>query len=205
MTTVTVNIFHKLTQSKYRFLVKSYLPTPTHTQYHVVPNTYSYPQPTCTKREIYRFYIDVLTTMHLRKVPTFKLSILCQIFTNFQNFLHCWKAYKIRISYPSHLKHDSTLPWEIKHSNFLEIFSSSWFSLESRGQATDPWEIRLSTSLLCTPLNTNFSSKSCPRCWIPCWHGLVLQIISYATYDWYKHLWIIIIIIIIIQKFITRS
>ena len=27
----------------------------------------------------------------------------------------------------------------------------------------------LSTSLLCTPSNTNFLSKSCPRHWIPCW------------------------------------
>ena len=30
-------------------------------------------------------------------------------------------------------------------------------------------EIRLSTTLLCTPSNKNLLSKSCPRRWIPCW------------------------------------
>ena len=30
-------------------------------------------------------------------------------------------------------------------------------------------EIHLPTSLLCTPSNTNFLLKSCPRRWIPCW------------------------------------
>ena len=31
------------------------------------------------------------------------------------------------------------------------------------------FEIRLSTSLLCIPSNTNFLSTSCPRRWLPCW------------------------------------
>ena len=41
--------------------------------------------------------------------------------------MHCWKAYEICYKsvrhYPLHLRHVATLPWEIKNSNFLQIFS----------------------------------------------------------------------------------
>ena len=41
-------------------------------------------------------------------------------------FLHCWKAceicYKPVQHYPPHLSHVATLPWEIKNSNFLQMW-----------------------------------------------------------------------------------
>ena len=42
-------------------------------------------------------------------------------------------------------------------------------------------EICLSTSLLCTLSNTNFSSKSCPRHWIPCWLLTNIAVMSAVT------------------------
>jgi len=43
--------------------------------------------------------------------------------------LHCWKAYKICYKtpwhYPPHLRCVATLPWEIKNSNYLQIFSDN--------------------------------------------------------------------------------
>jgi len=45
----------------------------------------------------------------------------------FSKFLHCWKAYEIYVKpiqrYPLQLRHVATLHWEIKNSNFLQIFS----------------------------------------------------------------------------------
>ena len=63
----------------------------------------------------------------LKKVSTFKLSVTMSSFNQFSKCLHCWKAYEICSKsiphYPSHLRHVATLPWEIKNSNFLQIYS----------------------------------------------------------------------------------
>ena len=62
-----------------------------------------------------------------KKVPTFKLSVISSNLNRFSKFLHCWKAYEICYKntqhYPPYLKHVATLPWDIKNSNFLQIFS----------------------------------------------------------------------------------
>ena len=62
-----------------------------------------------------------------KKRPTFKLSLTLSNLNRFSKFLHCWKAMKFAIKviwqYPPCLRHVATLPWEIKHSNFLQIFS----------------------------------------------------------------------------------
>ena len=66
------------------------------------------------------------------------------------------------LHYPSHLRHVATLPCEIKNSNFLTIFSRYGRKCEQIA-----FLIHLSTSLLCTPSNTNILSKSCSRhCWL---------------------------------------
>ena len=63
------------------------------------------------------------------KVPTFKLSVSLSNLNQFSKFLHCWKAYEICYKtiqhHPSHLRYVATLtlPWEIRNSNFLQIFS----------------------------------------------------------------------------------
>jgi len=66
----------------------------------------------------------------LKKIPTFKLSVTLSKLNRFFKFGHCWTAYEICYKiiryYPPHLRHVSTLPWEIKNSNFLQIFSRYW-------------------------------------------------------------------------------
>ena len=66
-------------------------------------------------------------TLCLKKVPTFKLSVTVSNLNRFSKILHCWQAYEICYKplqqYPSHLKHVTTLPWDIKNSNFLQLFS----------------------------------------------------------------------------------
>ena len=67
-----------------------------------------------------------LSTLCLKKVLTFKLSVTLSSLNRFSKFSHCWKAHWISLKrmqhYPPHLKRVATLPWEIKHSNFLQIF-----------------------------------------------------------------------------------
>ena len=64
-----------------------------------------------------------------QKVPTFKLSVTMSSLNRFSKFLHCWKAYEICYKTHStlptspHLRVVVTLPWEIKNSNFPQIFS----------------------------------------------------------------------------------
>ena len=63
-----------------------------------------------------------------KKVPTFKLSATLSNLNRFSKFLHCWKAYEICYGtkpvqhYPLHFRHVATLPWEIKSSNFLQMW-----------------------------------------------------------------------------------
>ena len=57
-----------------------------------------------------------------------KRSHLCQILDRFSKFLHCWKAYEIcyktHTALPNSPRHVATLPWKIKNSNCLQIFSN---------------------------------------------------------------------------------
>jgi len=66
-------------------------------------------------------------TVSQKKVPTFKLSVTLSNLNRFSKFFHCRKAYEICHTtlrhYPPHLRHVATLPWEIKNSNFLQIFN----------------------------------------------------------------------------------
>ena len=95
--------------------------------------------------------------------------------------------------YPPHLKRVATLPWEIRNSNFqppvncvcpamlLTVYQHHALSSVSQ-------EIRLSTSLLCTPSNTNFLLKSCLRRWIPCWMLTNTAVTSAVTNFWCRKL-----------------
>ena len=68
-----------------------------------------------------------ISTLCLKKVPTFKLSVTLSNLNRFSKFLHFCKAYEMcykRVrQYPSHLRHVAAPPWEIKNSNFLQVFS----------------------------------------------------------------------------------
>ena len=68
------------------------------------------------------------STLCLKKVPTFKLSVTSSNLKRFSNFFalleSVWNLLQNRIwQYPLQLRHVATLPWKIKHSNLLQIFS----------------------------------------------------------------------------------
>ena len=58
------------------------------------------------------------STLCLKKVPTFELSVTLSNLNRFSKF-----AIKSTQHYPPHVRHFATLPWDIKNSNFLQIFS----------------------------------------------------------------------------------
>jgi len=66
------------------------------------------------------------STLCLKKVPTFQLSVLCQMLIDFQNVCTAAKRMKFSIKpiwyYPPHLTHVATLFWEIKNSDFLQMW-----------------------------------------------------------------------------------
>ena len=114
------------------------------------------------------------STLCLKKVPIFKLSVTCQILTDFQNVCTAGKSIKLCTKdiqhYPSRLRHVAALPWEIKNSNFLQIFSIYGRKCKQlHFEKLSTFEVRLSTYLLCISSNTNFLSKSCPRRLVPRW------------------------------------
>jgi len=53
------------------------------------------------------------STLCLKKVPIFKLSVTLSNLNQFSKFLHCWKAYEIcyktHLNYLPHLRHVATL------------------------------------------------------------------------------------------------
>ena len=127
-------------------------------------------------------------TSHLhcvsKKVPTYKLSVTLSNLNRFSKFFHCWKVYeiwyKIHQHYPPHLRHVAALPWEIKNSNFLQVFSRY-------GRKCKQLHFK------CTNFNSStcvtvyvewiyaFLSKSCPCRWIPCWLLTSTAVMSAVT------------------------
>ena len=61
-----------------------------------------------------------------KKFPPFNCLKLCQIWTDFQKFCTAGKHLKFATKpvqqYPPHLRYVAPLPWEIKTSNFLQIW-----------------------------------------------------------------------------------
>ena len=66
-------------------------------------------------------------TVSQKKFPPLNSLWLCQILTDFQNFCTAGKLVKFPTKapqhYPAHFRNVATLPWDIKNSNFLQIFS----------------------------------------------------------------------------------
>jgi len=62
-----------------------------------------------------------------QKSSHFKLSVTLSVSTDIQKNFTAGKRMKFDTKaiqhYPPHLRHIATLPWEIKNSNFLQIFS----------------------------------------------------------------------------------
>jgi len=61
-----------------------------------------------------------------QKSSIFKLSVALSNLIQFSTLLHCWEAYDIATKhiwhYQPHLRYAATLPWEIKNSNFLQMW-----------------------------------------------------------------------------------
>ena len=120
----------------------------------------------------YNAIIAIFSTLCLKKVPTFKLSVTLSNLDRFSKFLHCWKAceicYKTTQHHPPHLKDVATIPSDIKNSNFLQIFSRYGNTANKlHFQCTDfNSSTRVTVYAGCIYV---FLSQSCPRHWMPCW------------------------------------
>ena len=72
---------------------------------------------------------NCLNTLRLKKFTPLNCLQLCQIVTDFQNVCIARKLMKFATkciwNYPSHLRHVVTLFWEIKHSNFLQMWKKA--------------------------------------------------------------------------------
>ena len=114
-----------------------------------------------------------------KKVSTFKLSV------TLSNVGKCMKsAAKSVQQYPSYLKHVATLPWEIKNSNFLQIFNR--YGNKCLANAKRPCDCRVLCLRLKSPLCscaqsisdlTSFSCRDqgrdsvCPVLWMSTWRN----------------------------------
>ena len=113
-----------------------------------------------------------LTTLCLKKVPTFELSVTLSNLNRFSKFLHCGKGMKFAAKpvwhCPPHLRHVAMLPWEIKDSIFCrysadieENANKLHFKCSDFNSCT---RVAVYAECICV-----FLSKSCPRCWMSCW------------------------------------
>ena len=84
--------------------------------------------------------LRVDSTLCLKTVPTFKLSVTLSHLNRFSKILHCWKAHET--CYKT-LRHVATTPWEIKNSNFC------WYSAD----------MEENSSILHSPLTLLFVHK----------------------------------------------
>ena len=93
--------------------------------------------------------------------------------TDFQNFCTTGKPVKFATKptqhYTSHIRHAATLPWNIKISDFLQIFSRYGENANKlHFQCTDFYSsMRITVYAVC--IYVFKKSKSCPRRWMPCW------------------------------------
>ena len=119
-----------------------------------------------------------------KKVPAFKLSVTLSNLNRFPKFLHCWKAgeicYKTTQHYPPYLRHFATLPWDIKNSNFVQIFCRYGKNAKKlHFQFTD------FNSSTCITVYAEciyvFLSKSGPCSWMPCWLLTNTAVTSFVT------------------------
>ena len=70
---------------------------------------------------------SIISTVSQKQVPTFKLSVTMSNLDRFSEFCTAGKTVKFATTptqhYPPHLRHVAALPWDIKNSSFLQIFS----------------------------------------------------------------------------------
>ena len=71
---------------------------------------------------------SIITTLCFKETFPPLNSVTLSNLNRFSNFCTAGKRMKLATKpiprYPTHLRHVATLPWEIKNSNFLQIFST---------------------------------------------------------------------------------
>ena len=112
------------------------------------------------------------STLCLKKVPTFKLSVTSSNLNGFSKLLHYRKAceicYKCTQHYPPHLRHVATLPWDVKNSIFLQIFNR-YGKMQTKCTFGESIFNSSPHVTVYGEFIYVFLSKSCPRHWMPCW------------------------------------
>ena len=78
----------------------------------------------------YKYHLQQDSTLCLKKVPTFKLSVTLSNLNRFSNVLHCWQAYEETYIVSHHtLDYVATLPWvvnsDVKRGQILEAKAAS--------------------------------------------------------------------------------
>ena len=100
-----------------------------------------------------------------------KSSQVCQILTNFQNSCTAGKCMKFAIKhtrhYPPHLRRVATLPWEIKNSNILQIFSRCGRKCKQLHFMCTGFNSSMNVTVY-AECNYVFLATSCSCRWIPC-------------------------------------
>ena len=111
------------------------------------------------------------TTLCLKKVPTFKLSVTLSNLNRFGKVLQYWKAcencYKTHTTLPTspYACYCTTLGYQ--KFKFSANIQQIWKNAKMHFQCTD---FNSSTHVtVYTERIYVFWSKSCPRCWMPCW------------------------------------
>ena len=126
-------------------------------------------------------------TLCLKKVPTFKLFVTLSNLNRFSKFFALLESvWNLRQSTYNTTR--LTLSTLLHYLGKLKIQIFYRYSADTEENANKlhfkklpTFEIRLLISLLCTPSNTNFLSKSCPRRWISCWLLTNTAVMSAAT------------------------
>ena len=94
------------------------------------------------------------------------------MFTDFQNYYTVGKRMKFATKhiqqYPPHLSYVATLPWEIKNSNFLHIFSRYRRKCKKLHFKCSDFNSSTHATVYAECIYV-FLSKSCSHRWIPCW------------------------------------
>jgi len=121
-----------------------------------------------------------------KKFPLLNSLLLCQLLTDFQNF-HTPESVRDLLQNVYNITH-FTLNMLLHYLGKLKIQIFCGYSVHMEEyankvhfQKVPTFKIHLLASLLCTPPNATFISKSDPCRWIPCWSPTNTAVTSAVT------------------------
>ena len=131
--------------------------------------------------------IWLIPTLCLKKVLPLNLYVTLSNINWFQNFCTAGKRIKFATKptqqYPSHLRHVATLPWDIKNSNFLQIFSKYGKNANKLHFQCNNFNSSVRITVYAERIY-EFLSKYCPHRWMPCWLLTNTAVMSAVTNFW---------------------